>query len=99
MKHSVYGLIFMLAMTGSAVASMACADHKSLTKILNEKYHEYRIGLAISGKLSEQNTMELFISKDGTWTAMKTNKEGMACLVDSGEGWTNIKLEIEGKKT
>ena len=100
MKHFVYGLIIAaLSMPVPAMASMACSKHDELVKVLNENYQEFRIGLAISGKSEDQNIIELFVSKKGTWTAMKTAKDGMACLVDSGEAWTDFKPEIEGKKS
>jgi hypothetical protein len=99
MKQSAYGIIIAALLSSHAHAEMACAEHDKLAKVLNDQYHEFVIGMAFSGKSEMQNVIEIFVSKEGTWTAMKTNKQGAACLVDSGEHWKVLTPEIEGTKT
>jgi hypothetical protein len=98
MKHSVYGMIISAILSSQANAEMACGDHDKIAKVLNDEYHEFVIGMAFSGKAENKNVIELFVSKQGTWTAVKTNKDSFSCLVDSGEHWKVLIPEIEGKK-
>lgn len=96
LKTPLFITLGLLALATPAAAERSCAEHDKLAAVLAEKYAEHPVAMAISGKASEQNVLEIFVSQKGTWTALKTNKEGMACILGAGEGWKALPPKIEG---
>lgn len=77
----------LVMMTANAIAAL-CAPAKEVEKTLAEKHGEYAVaaGVAQDGRL-----MQFYAGKEGTsWTIVKTDTNGLACLVDSGEDWMGI---------
>ena len=86
-------LAAVLAVFLCAEASAACDSRKNVVKELAEKYKEQPVHRGID---ANGHMLEIFVSKDGTWTAVTTRPNGMACLNASGVAWETIKRK-EGK--
>ena len=40
--------------------------------------------------------MEVFISRQGTWTMVVTNETGMSCVMAAGEAWDEKPTQVLG---
>jgi hypothetical protein len=69
---------------GAATAQTVCMKHGALVALLGERYQEFRHAIALtdSGLM-----LEVFVSRDGTWTILLTTPDGLACVTASGEAW------------
>ena len=54
---------------------------------LHTGYQEFMSALGLS---TTGGVMELYTSKEGTWTLILTQPNGMSCLIAVGEGWQDI---------
>ena len=71
----------VLAAHGSAL----CGDRASLVAELAERYAEKRAAMGMTGK---GMMLEILASPDGaTWSLIITDPNGVACIVEAGEGW------------
>lgn len=52
---------------------------------LTGQHQEAQIGLGLDS--SKDWVIELYASKSGTFTILKTRSDGLSCFVVSGEGW------------
>lgn len=68
-------------------AQAPCMAHETLTAYLAERFAEQPRGL---GLITDQRVMELFVSAEGTWSVVLTDRHGIACLVMAGEGWDQV---------
>lgn len=71
----------------SASAQAICGKRTDIVGKLESGYEEQKTaaGLAHNGHL-----MEVFTSKNGTWTIIFTQPGGPTCLVATGENWLGI---------
>ena len=66
-------------------AQSACAERHVLVEKLNEKYGEVFAG---GGLQNANSVFEVWMSAEkGTWTILKTNANGTACVMASGTNW------------
>lgn len=64
-----------------------CMLHNEMAAEIGHRFEEFKIsgGLSIDGAL-----VELFMSKDGTFTILKRTPNGLSCIVDFGVGWRSV---------
>ncbi|MEM1199507.1 MAG: hypothetical protein AAGI06_09380 [Pseudomonadota bacterium] len=83
---SLAALLVVATFSGSpeAEARAFCAPRDSIVEILGKRFSEQRqaIGLA-----SQTGLVELYVSKDGTWSMVRTNVKGVSCVIASGHAW------------
>lgn len=88
----ILGLVIALA-SGSAAAmddnmpmddyaELSCLAHGELTNYLGRAYGEGRVA---SGELEDGNGIELFVSRNGSWTLIEKHADGTACVQASGQ--------------
>jgi len=77
----------VLTVSAPAVAQTACGERGVIADRLAQKFGESptSIGLATNGSV-----IEVFASKDGTFTILVTSPDGKTCLVAAGEAWQRI---------
>ena len=80
-------LIFMLASIARAEGAH-CATHDQISKGLSEQYKESNIGM---GVVSATAMIEIYISKAVTFTVVRTQTDGMSCIVYAGNDWQSMK--------
>ena len=70
-------------------ARSLCAPRDSIVEILGKRFSEQRqaVGLA-----SKTGLVELYVSKRGTWSMVRTNVEGVSCVIASGHAWEQAPL-------
>lgn len=101
-RPAVY-VIALLALTVFAQAQMAhmqlnmpCWPHADIIRALGgAKYQE---GLHSFG-ISQKNLVELYVSKQGSWTLLTTAPLGLTCVLASGDGWEPLPQPKYGKPT
>lgn len=89
-KTLLFSLILFLVLTpffsvAAYAAPAVCGDRDKLIKGLKARYREVPVALGISQKSTE--TLEIFTSESGTWTAVMTMSNGVACIMAAGHSW------------
>lgn len=90
------GLGTLAAAAPPAQAETRCGPRDAVLKMLAERYDETRRGIGLAG---QTQVLEVYASKDGTWTVLVTDPAGRSCLVASGQGWEDLReaLPPEGQ--
>ena len=78
----------------ASAQAMMCMDRTALLKELSGKYHEQRRGLGIAS--GDRGAMEVYVSKNGTWTIVMTLTNGNACIVAAGHSWQVVPVVAQG---
>ncbi len=94
LRSTLTALSTALAITFLASPSMAqavCGKRTDIVNRLNTGFEEQRrsAGLAADG-----NLVEVFASKNGTWTIIYTKPGGLTCLVAVGDNWQQIEAPV-----
>ena len=84
-----------LAVTALAVTTAApaeagrtvCKDRSEIIKILGKKFGETQRSFGLQ---NDSRVLELYASKNGTWTAILTMPSGQSCVIAAGEAWTTL---------
>ena len=76
-----------------AAAQTACADHNQITDRLATYYSESRVGSGLDGN---GHVIEVFASRQGSWTMLVTFPDGRTCLIAAGEAWEPATLAVTG---
>jgi hypothetical protein len=73
--------------TAPSMAQSVCGKREDIVKRLNTGFEEQprSAGLAADG-----NLVEVFASKEGSWTIIFTKLGGLTCLVAVGDNWQRI---------
>ncbi|MEM1198929.1 MAG: hypothetical protein AAGI06_06420 [Pseudomonadota bacterium] len=79
------------AVPTSAEAAPKCGKHEQVVKILTKKYKEKRTAI---GLVSNKGVMELYVSKGGSWTALFTRPDGVACVMAAGSAMETLKAAL-----
>ncbi|MEM8689216.1 MAG: hypothetical protein AAGF81_17945 [Pseudomonadota bacterium] len=83
---SLAAVLAIATFSGSptAEARSFCAPRDNIVDILGKRFSEQRqaIGLA-----SQTGLVELYVSKGGTWSMVRTNVQGVSCVIASGHAW------------
>lgn len=82
-------LVAAAASPPPAEARSFCAPRDNIVKILDKRFSEKRqaIGLA-----SQTGLVELYVSSGGTWSMVRTNVQGVSCVIASGHAWEQAPL-------
>jgi hypothetical protein len=61
-----------------------CTNRAAIVELLDRHYGEQRrgLGLTVGGQI-----LEIFVSRDGHWSALLTYADGKSCLIAAGEDW------------
>jgi hypothetical protein len=76
---------------------LQCADYLQMAKQLKAQFQEQRVayGLASNGQ-----AVALFTSADGsTWSVLRIEPAGRACIVSAGESWQVVEAPPPGDPT
>ncbi|SCZ38593.1 hypothetical protein [Afifella marina] len=80
------------AMATSPMLSVPkCAEHDDMVRILAKEYKEAPKALGLVGG---QRVMQVFVSKQGTWTIVVTRTSGDTCIVAAGQNWEEVPMEV-----
>lgn len=61
-----------------------CGARETVTERLEVRFGEIQQG---TGLVSTNRILELWRSKDGTWTILMTRPDGKTCILAAGQGW------------
>ena len=80
-------IIGLVLLAPAALAQPVCGLHQSISDSLKKSYTEAPVsmGLTVSGGI-----IEVFASKEGTWTMVITQPNGTSCLIAVGQNWENL---------
>jgi hypothetical protein len=84
-------LLPALASSANAVP-IQCAKHNQMVGLLSEKYSENPVAM---GTVNSDRYMQLFVSREGTWTILVTKTDGQACIVAAGNNWEKLPSLVE----
>lgn len=78
-----------IAMLGTAAyaAPMPCSKRDDLIKLLDSKYREGLSGFGLAG---QTNLVEVYVSKNGSFTILATNPKGVSCIIATGQNWEKV---------
>ena len=80
---AICAALFLLPAT-SAYAAGECGARQLMVETLAQKFEENPIAL---GVVSTGAVLEVFVSKEGTWTILATSTDGNSCVLSVGVGW------------
>lgn len=88
--------LLILTVVSSALAQVSCAERDFVTKSLEEKYGETRLGAGMANEATV--VFELWTSDEtGSWSILKTTPDGMTCVMAVGEGWQDDVRMVPGQ--
>jgi hypothetical protein len=79
-------MVCLASFAAAATTVMPCSRRSDLIKLLGKEYKEVLSGFGVSG---QQNIVEFFISKAGTFTILATRSDGISCVIATGDNWEN----------
>jgi len=87
-------LTFLLAASFFPVSAQqanaaVCSKREKFTTFLAKKYNEVPKAM---GLVSNSGMMEVYVSKQGTWSILMTAPNGITCLIAAGNNWQGLKL-------
>ena len=72
--------------------TLLCGQRASVIGRLAEKYREAPVAVGVN---SAGNMVEILTADDGgTWTIIVSLPNGISCLIDAGEGWRALRINI-----
>ena len=85
-------MVLLPALAGSLLAMSAtpspamnfCADRAEMVKSLADKFKETPTAV---GQINGDAVVEVFVSRNGTWTILATGTNGKSCVLSAGEGF------------
>lgn len=94
MKY-ICGLVFCF-IASEAIAQNVCGPREELVLRLWNKWQEAQIahGLVNDGRL-----VEVFVSKEGSWTILISDPNGRSCAASAGKNWMVFEPVIPKEKT
>lgn len=98
-KRLVFALglaaISLNAMPASAQGVIPCADRTEVIQQLNKQFAEAPVSMGLT---NDGSVLEMFVSKDRTFTVIVTNPTGITCLIASGGNWESLNAAQAGLK-
>jgi hypothetical protein len=82
----VTGVVALAALSAPALAAQ-CAPREQVVQHLAENYNEKPVGMGLSASGA---MIVVFASPAGTWSAVTVTPQGAACVLDVGDGWTDL---------
>lgn len=88
---SIIVMLFALAYPAQAQMvqmqlTVPCWPRSAVISAISGKYKEVPHAFGISQK----SLVELYVSKTGSYTIMRTAPLGLTCVLDSGDGWEQL---------
>ena len=72
---------------GAAAAKTVCKPRAEMVEILARKFGEHQRSFGLQ---NDRRVLELYVSAEGTWTAILTKPNGQSCVVAAGEAFTTL---------
>jgi len=82
-------LLAAIASPNTAEARSFCAPRDNIVKILDKKFSEKRLAIGLA---NQKGLVELYVSAGGTWSMVRTNVQGVSCVIASGHAWEQAPL-------
>tara|TARA_B100000315_G_C14553179_1_gene576855 strand:- start:956 stop:1267 length:312 start_codon:yes stop_codon:yes gene_type:complete len=92
------GLIFLSLNAAPASAQQAvlpCGERAEIVEQLTNNFSETPVSMGLT---KDGAVLEMFVSKDRTFTVVVTQPSGISCLVASGGSWENLESALAGFK-
>ena len=93
MKY-ICGLVLCF-IASTAVAQNICAPRADVVKRLWDRWQEVQISLAM---VADGRLLEIFVSENGSWTAVISDPGGRSCVASAGKDWTVVEPVIPKEK-
>lgn len=79
----------------AAPTAPMCGEYDQLRSFLDEQFDEQPTS---SGLADDGSVMQVFASvPDGTWTMVSVDRDGMACVLATGQAWQQDELSGKGE--
>ena len=65
-----------------------CGKRDDVVKLLDSKYQEQLTGFGVAG---QSNIVEVYVSKNGSFTILATTTDGTTCIIAAGQSWEKVK--------
>lgn len=75
--------LMLWAFPGNASA-MTCGSRHEINKEIIDRYQEKPVA---TGLVNEQVLIEIYASRQGSWTISLTNTHGVSCIIAAGTNW------------
>jgi hypothetical protein len=84
------------AASASASTAPPCGPWDRFVAVLAEDYDEapFWIGAAPGGA-----ALAVFVSAAGTWSVLRVDAAGLACMMASGDGWAPVAAAPDGERS
>ena len=95
MWQKVILIVFAISLvTDSATAQSRCAPRSKLIAQLDRTFDEKlsSVGITFDGLL-----LEVWASKNGSWTVLVSRPNGRSCIVSHGEDWHGVPVSLPGQ--
>jgi hypothetical protein len=79
-----FAVALVLSSAHSSLSAPTCARYQDLMKILSTRYQEK---ISAYGLTKQQQKVEIFVSKNGTFTILATTTDGISCIIAVGDSW------------
>ena len=90
---AAFAAVSLVSVAGPAKAAPPCGNHEKIVDFLGNKYKESR---RIMGVVNSTAVMEIFMSRQGTWTIVITSTDGQSCITAAGEEWQDVPVAVAG---
>lgn len=85
----LFGVLFVISPFNPALAQQACGERANFMNKLENSFAEHPIAMGLTDKGA---VLEVFASKNGSWTFLVTMPSGLTCVVASGQSWESLKV-------
>ncbi|ORE94336.1 hypothetical protein [Acuticoccus yangtzensis] len=89
-KLALFAPLAALAFTApvtTADAKTVCKQRTEMVQILSRKFNEHQRSFGLQ---NDRRILELYVSAEGTWTAILSMPNGQSCVVAAGEAFTTL---------
>lgn len=90
--RSLIVFLLMSITTQAAQAAGPCGPRDKILEIIGTRFKEARQSLGI---VSQSTVIELFVSKEGSFTITSTDTKGMTCVIMGGQDWQDDKSKLK----
>lgn len=90
---AVLAAVLTIGLSAGPAAAQACLKHEQIVEKLKGKFQEKQLGYGLIG---EKAIMEIYASKEGSWTIIVTRSNGISCVVAAGTDWERT-IEVAGQ--
>jgi len=77
----------------ASAQGLQCGNRDQMVKTLDKRFKENRFAMGLSSSVT---LLELFVSKNGTWTILSTRANGISCVMAAGKSWVSMPVKLEG---